>query len=103
MDIKIFIEIGLLLLAVSAIYWRVHYKTVELSSNSKNFEDAIKYLRGKDTEHDKAIADLRSDLEKTQNDFEKRMEKRLIRIEKILIKLDERIQLKLAEELMKDD
>lgn len=103
MDYKFWIEIGTLLLTGSAIYWRVHYKTKELSSESDDHKAAIKCLREKDTELGQSIADMKVDVEKRLNDFERRIDKRLTRIEKILIRIDERMQLRAANDLIGED
>lgn len=102
MDLKFFLEMALLLLAGSAIYWRVHYKTEQLSSSANNFENTIKSLQSKDAEHDKAIADLKSDMEKSINVMERRIDKRLGKIEKILIRMDAKMGSGAADDLMDD-
>jgi phosphatidate phosphatase PAH1 len=102
-ELKFWIEIGLLLLTGSGIYWRVHYKTKELSNDSLSQKELIQCLQNKDIEQDKAIADLKVDVEKRLNDFEKLLNKRLTRIEKILIRIDERMQLRAAKDLIEPE
>ncbi|MCL2154059.1 MAG: hypothetical protein FWH53_00185 [Leptospirales bacterium] len=99
LNLNFWIQIGSFLLMGSAIYWRMHYKTNELAKESKEHKTTIESLQKREDELFKEIAYVQLEVEKRLNNSEKLLSKRLTRIEKILIRIDERMKFQATKDL----
>ncbi len=113
-DPKLLLEGGMLLGTVIAIYFRLHFHQKEIKKTTDEHTCEIRANAEHANRNDHAIAALKLEMERRFNDFEKRIEKklsennnkidrRLLRIEKILIKIDERMQTEAAASLMEEE
>lgn len=113
-DAKLLIQIIMFVLTGSALYWKLHFTQKEVKSQADRMEKNVKECHDRIDGHDKAIADINSRIQIKTHEFELKIEKRfadnsrvigkrLDRMEKILIKIDERMCTKAAGQLLEDD
>ena len=113
-DTKLLIEIITFVLTGSALYWKLHFTQKEVKKQADDMVSNVKECHDRIDGHDKAIADINSRIQIKTHEFELKIEKRfadnsrvigkrLDRMEKILIKIDERMCTKAAGQLLEDD
>ena len=113
-DAKLLIQIITFILTGSALYWKLHFTQKEVVNQAERMEKSVKDLHDRIDDHDRAIADINSRIQIKTHEFELKIEKRfadnsrvigkrLDRMEKILIKIDERMCTKAAGQLLEDD
>ncbi|MBN2157908.1 MAG: hypothetical protein JW807_00830 [Spirochaetes bacterium] len=113
-DWKLVVQGVMLLLTVSAIYWRLHYHQKSTGDTIIEHDCELKEHEKKLSDHDKEIAGLKSDMnviireieykiDKKLADRDAKFNRRLQRIEKILIRMDERLKTQAAGELVEED
>lgn len=113
-DSKLLIQISTFILTGSALYWKMHFTQKEVKNQADRMEKNVKDLHDRIDGHDKEIADIKSRIQIKTHEFELKIEKRfadnsrvigkrLDRMEKILIKIDERMCTKAAGQLLEGD
>jgi len=102
MDLRLISEFVALMLAVSALYWKMHYGQKEVRKTTQAHAVAIEECGDRICENEKALADFKLEVERRFHASEAKIERRLMRIEKILIKIDERLGAQAAGELIDD-
>ena len=120
MDWKLFIEVATILttgiLTVSAIYWRLHYHQKETSNKItdhactlKTHAEKLEKLENQNQEIQNIkpnmkcwMKELELKIEAKLSDRDNKSIRRLQRIEKILIRMDERLKTHATDELKKE-
>lgn len=113
-DWKLVVQGVMLLLTVSAIYWRLHYHQKGTGDKIIEHENKLFSHDEKITRHELDLIGLRAEMncrikelefkiEEKLTENSNKLSRRLQRIEKILIKMDERSKTNATDELVKED
>lgn len=99
LDYELFIELGVFIASITGVYWRMYY-------NQKNIQSALDRQERKNTlffeKHDHHEEEI-TRMERKIYTFERRWDRKLTNIEKILIKIDERMRTGASGDLISDD
>lgn len=103
MDIRMIIELVGLLCTGSALYWKMHYGQKEVKNTMLAHDAALIECSNRIGENETKLAEFKIEVERRFHASEAKIERRLTRIEKILIKIDERLRTQAAGELVEED